>query len=314
MFYTCTLNPAIDLFIDTNKLLPNTVNRTNNYDVIANGKGVNVSLILKKLGIDSCALSIGGGFTFHFIEDYLHEQGIDTHFIQTEGTTRINVFTRVREADLEYKLVNPGPQVSKETLDSLMTKIYTLNSDDFLIVSGSFAKGISPDQLITLAELSSAQGFQLIVDTSYTTVMDCLPYKPLLIKPNEEEIASWFEISDEVELTFDDYIHYAKILITKGAQNILLSLGSQGALFINKDTVLYGNAPKGKVINTACSGDTMLGTFIAYCQQGSSYEEALRYSLAAGSSTAFTTALTDFTDTDDLAKEISIKRIEGAQK
>lgn len=311
MFYTCTLNPAIDLFIDTDKLLPNTVNRTNNYDVIANGKGVNVSLILKKLEIDSCALSIGGGFTFNYIQDYLHEQNIETYFIKTEGTTRINVFTRVRTGDLEYKLVNPGPCVTTENFNTLMDKIYSLTSDDCLIVSGSFAKGIDPEQLIRLAELSSVQGFELVIDTSYDTIMDCLQYKPLLVKPNEDEIKKWFKLNDEDTLTLEDYIHYGKLLINKGAQNILLSLGSQGALFINKDSVLYGNAPKGKVVNTACSGDTMLGTFIAYRHHGNSYEEALKYSLAAGSSTAFTTALTDFTDTDDLSEEITIKRIEG---
>ncbi|KAA9300146.1 MULTISPECIES: 1-phosphofructokinase [Aerococcus] len=311
MFYTCTLNPAIDLFIDTDKLLPNTVNRTNNYDVIANGKGVNVSLILKKLGIDSCALSIGGGFTFNYIQDYLHEQNIETYFIKTEGTTRINVFTRVRASDLEYKLVNPGPCVTTEIFNTLMDKIYSLTSDDCLIVSGSFAKGIDPEQLIRLAELSAVQGFKIVIDTSYDTIMDCLQYKPLLIKPNEDEIKKWFKLNDEDKLTLEDYIHYGKLLINKGAQNILLSLGSQGALFINKDSVLYGNAPKGQVVNTACSGDTMLGTFIAYRHHGSSYEEALKYSLAAGSSTAFTTALTDFTDTDDLSEEITIKRIEG---
>ena len=99
--------------------------------------------------------------------------------------------------------------------------------------------------------------------------------------------------------------------MARGAQNVLLSLGSQGALLVNATTVLLGNAPKGTVVNTACSGDTMLGTFLAGMKQQKPLDENLKYSIAAGSSTAFRSGLTDFTDVDELSKQITIKVVKG---
>ena len=82
MIYTLTLNPAIDLFIKTQTMAPNTVNRTDSYDIQANGKGVNVSCILKRRGVDNVALGVGGGFTLDYIADFLTEQGIRKYFIR----------------------------------------------------------------------------------------------------------------------------------------------------------------------------------------------------------------------------------------
>jgi len=94
------------------------------------------------------------------------------------------------------------------------------------------------------------------------------------------------------------------------AQNILLSLGAKGALFINAEYVLFGNAPDVKVVNTACSGDTMLGTFLAGLEQGMSLERNLQRSLAAASSTAGSAGLTDFSDVDELMKQVKITRLD----
>ncbi|MDE6547359.1 MAG: 1-phosphofructokinase, partial [Lactobacillus sp.] len=114
MIYTITLNPAIDLVIITKKLEPNTVNRTENFELQPNGKGVNVSFILKKMGIKNMATGIGGGFTLDYITSGLEEKGIKTEFLKVKEPTRVNVFTRVLDQNAEYKEVNPGPEVSEE--------------------------------------------------------------------------------------------------------------------------------------------------------------------------------------------------------
>ena len=95
MIYTITLNPAIDLVIITKKLEPNIVNRTENFELQPNGKGVNVSFILKEMGIENVATGIGGGFTLDYITAGLTEKGIRTNFLKVKEPTRINVFTRV---------------------------------------------------------------------------------------------------------------------------------------------------------------------------------------------------------------------------
>lgn len=301
--YTCTLNTAIDLFIETNTLYPFTVNRTQDDDIQANGKGVNVSLVLKMLGIENTALGFKAGFTGKYIEDFLCEKGIHTDFIEVPGMTRINVFTQVNETQEEFKLVNKGPEIPEEFIRQFLEQIEQLQVDDFLCVSGSLPRGISPSILHEIAERCQKQKVHLILDSSYIEVLDCLVYQPFLLKPNEEELATWFGVSID---TLEGYLHYAKELIHLGAQNVLVSLGSEGALFVNKSTVLYGNSPIGTVVNTACAGDTLLGTFLAGLLSEEKIQMTLKKSLAAGSSTAFRKGLTDFSDVDLLAQQIKI--------
>lgn len=309
MIYTCTLNPAIDLFIETEHLKPEVVNRTNSYDIQPNGKGVNVSFILKHLGVDNTALGVGGGFTSDFIEKSLQDKGITTDFTHINGISRINVFTRVVETDTEYKQVNNGPEVNQTQVDDLLDKISQLTSADKLVVSGSFSKGIAPKTIIKISEMAENQGFDLVIDTSYPEVVDSISHHPFLLKPNDEELLSWFDQEDTHDLA--TLVKYSKKLLDEGAQNILLSIGSKGALFVNQDHVIFGNAPKIKVVNTACSGDTMLGTFIAGMEQKMSFEDNLKRSIAAASSTAATSGLTDFSDVEELMKQIKIEQLEG---
>jgi len=311
MIYTCTLNPAIDLFIETEHLKPEIVNRTNSYDIQPNGKGVNVSFILKQLGVNNTALGVGGGFTSDFIEQSLRSKGIDTDFTHIDGISRINVFTRVVDTDTEFKEVNNGPKVSQSKAAEFMEKISRLTKNDKLVVSGSFSKGIDPSMIVKISEMAKEQGFDLIIDTSYPEVVDSITNKPFLLKPNDEELLSWFNEKDTDNI--DVLIKYSKKLIEKGAKNILLSIGSKGALFVNKDKVIFGNAPKIKVVNTACSGDTMLGTFIAGMEQDMSLEDNLQRSIAAASSTAASSGLTDFKDVDELMKQIKVEEIKSEQ-
>ncbi|MDR0921910.1 MAG: 1-phosphofructokinase [Lactobacillales bacterium] len=305
--YTCTMNLAIDLFIETDTLYPKVVNRTIDDEIQANGKGVNVSLILKKLGQENTAIGFSGGFTGKYIENTLKCTGIQTNFIQVPGMTRINVFTQVNEEQTEYKLVNKGPVIPENEIEKLLTVVKGIEKGAFLCVSGSLPQGVSETILVELSKLAKEQHFHLILDSSYQSVMDCLPYQPYLLKPNEDELADWF---GQKEISFEEMPKYLKELLNKGAQRILLSLGDKGCIYADKETLLYGNAPKGKVVNTACAGDTLLGTFIKGNILGEPLEETLKNSIAAGSSTAFRKGLTDFSDLEALKEQITIKQLE----
>ena len=307
MIYTLTLNPAIDLFIDTDRLDEGTVNRTNSYDVQANGKGVNVSFILQRLGVPNVALGIGGGFTLAYISAQLSAAGIDNHFIDGGGITRINVFTHVHDGDREFKQVNPGPVVTASGLANLKQQIKKLNVQDTLIISGSFAQGIKPDFLSQLGQMSITQGFKYIIDTSYPEVLDALQYHPYLIKPNHAELASWYGLP--ANISENQLVELGHDLQKRGAQNVLISCGPAGAIFIS-DRVLRGNAPDVTVLNTAGAGDTMLGTFVAGMIKGTAPEVNLKNALAAGSDSAAQPWITDFTNLDQLTAQIQITQIQ----
>lgn len=309
MIYTCTLNPAIDLFVATDDLLPNTVNRTSQEDYQANGKGVNVSIILKRLGVDSTALGFIAGFTGKYIEDELHKMGIQTDFIEIDGITRINMFVRTK--DDEYKIVNRGPFVEDSYRNEMLKKIESLPDECTLFVSGSVPRGIEDEIYFEIAKIAQAKNIELILDISSKVLLDCLEYQPFLIKPNREELA---HIYDKTELSDDEVIELGYDLLRKGAQRALISLGSKGAIYIDKSQVVKVNSPKGKVINTACSGDTMLAMFVQKIKTGNTVEQALIYASAAGSSTAFSVGLSDLKDVEELKKQINSKILKGGKK
>lgn len=302
--YTCTMNLAIDLFIETDEMHPFMVNRTKEDDIQANGKGVNVSLVLKMLDFPSTALGFSAGFTGKYIEDYLQQKQIQTEFIEVPGMTRINVFTQVNQTGEEYKLVNQGPEIPQAAVHNFLNQIRALQAEDYLCVSGSLPRGLSPKVLIEISRICQEKGIHLIIDSSDQEVMDCLPYRPFLLKPNEEELSSWF---GRKMVTDEDYFVYGQRLVELGAENVLLSLGEKGAILFTKDRVFRGNSPKGKVVNTACAGDTMLGAFLAGYMNRRPLDETLRKSIAAGSSTAFRKGLTDFLDVEELSKQIKIR-------
>lgn len=302
--YTCTMNLAIDLFIETEEMHPFMVNRTKEDDIQANGKGVNVSLVLKMLDFPSTALGFSAGFTGKYIEDYLQQKQIQTDFIEVPGMTRINVFTQVNQTGEEYKLVNQGPEIPQTAVHNFLNQIRVLQAEDYLCVSGSLPRGLSPKVLIEISRICQEKGVHLIIDSSDQEAMDCLPYRPFLLKPNEEELSSWF---GRKMVTDEDYFVYGQRLVELGAENILLSLGEKGAILFTKDRVFRGNSPKGKVVNTACAGDTMLGAFLAGYMNRRPLDETLRKSIAAGSSTAFRKGLTDFLDVEELSKQIKIR-------
>lgn len=302
--YTCTMNLAIDLFIETEEMHPFMVNRTKEDDIQANGKGVNVSLVLKMLDFPSTALGFSAGFTGKYIEDYLQQKQIQTEFIEVPGMTRINVFTQVNQTGEEYKLVNQGPEIPQAAVHNFLNQIRALQAEDYLCVSGSLPRGLSPKVLIEISRICQEKGIHLIIDSSDQEAMDCLPYRPFLLKPNEEELSSWF---GRKMVTDEDYFVYGQRLVELGAENVLLSLGEKGAILFTKDRVFRGNSPKGKVVNTACAGDTMLGAFLAGYMNRRPLDETLRKSIAAGSSTAFRKGLTDFLDVEELSKQIKIR-------
>ncbi len=307
MIYTITLNPAIDLVIITKKLEPNTVNRTENFELQPNGKGVNVSFILKKMGIKNMATGIGGGFTLDYITSGLEEKGIKTEFLKVKEPTRVNVFTRVLDQNAEYKEVNPGPEVSEEVQEKFLEYLKnTLKADDTLIISGSFSRGIRPDYLVKIAKITADKRVKLVIDSSTKVVLDTLQYHPYLLKPNDQELASFFDLDEKLDQK--KIIELARKLIASGCQNVLVSLGQAGAALINKDHAYFGNAPKIQALNTAGAGDTMLGSFIGEKEKGKSDVEALKLAIAAGSDTASRSGLTDF-EIEKYLQEIQVSEV-----
>ena len=143
MIYTVTFNPAIDYVVHTKEFIQGTVNRSQGEQIYFGGKGINVSIVLRELGIPSVALGFTAGFTGEAIENGLSAMGIVTDFVRlSKGSSRINV--KIKSAE-ETELNGQGPHISGQELDELYKKLDSLSAGDTLILAGSIPSSLPSD-------------------------------------------------------------------------------------------------------------------------------------------------------------------------
>ena len=305
MIYTITFNPALDYIVKMDDFNLGHVNRSSCESVYAGGKGINVSIVLNNLGVKSKALGFIAGFTGQEIEREVREFGCDTDFIKLKnGMSRINVKIK---ADVESEINGGGPDIPEEALEELYEKLNCLTEGDILVLAGSIPKTMPVDIYEKIMESLQDKGVKFIVDTTGESLLKVLKYKPFLIKPNNHELAEMFNV--ELNST-EDVVFYARKLKEMGAQNVLISMGKDGALLVTEnDEVFASSVAKGEVINSVGAGDSMVAGFIAGYLKSNSYEEALRLGAASGGATAFSSDLATREFIDKLVDEIKIEKI-----
>ena len=305
MIYTVTLNPSIDYVIKVDKLTTGNINRVNEEHVYPGGKGINVTRILKSLDNDNIALGFVSGFTGDYIINSLQELNLKSDFIKVkEGFTRINVKVKSEE---ETEINGQGPKISEEELNQFYKVIDKLVDGDILILSGSIPSCLDERLYESIMKKVEDRDIKVIVDATKNLLLNVLKYKPFLIKPNNHELAEMFNV--ELNST-EDVVFYARKLKEMGAQNVLISMGKDGALLVTEnDEVFASSVAKGEVVNSVGAGDSMVAGFIAGYLKSNSYEEALRLGAASGGATAFSSDLATREFIDKLVDEIKNEKI-----
>lgn len=300
MIYTVTFNPSLDYIVDVKKLTLGKVNRTVGEMIYPGGKGVNVSIVLKNLGYDSVALGFTVGFTGREIERLLDQFGCWSDFIPVEnGFTRINVKIR---SEQESEINGQGPNISEENLQLLFQKLKKLSSGDILVLAGSIPSTLPKNIYEEIMAMLEGKGIRIIVDATQELLVNVLKYHPFLIKPNSHELG---EIFGTVLENYEEIIIHAKKLQEMGARNVLVSMAGDGAVLVTENGELYrSKPPKGTVVNSVGSGDSMVAGFLTGYLNTEDYKEAFRWGLAAGSATAFQEWLATKDDVLKLLKEL----------
>ena len=301
MIYTITFNPALDYISQVNNFEIGKINRTETEKILPGGKGLNVSTVLGNLGIESTALGFIAGFTGEELKRDIEQRGIKTDFIKVEkGLTRINVKISSKE---ETALNGNGPEVTEENIEQLLKKIDNIKSEDTVILAGNVPKCINNNIYEIICKKLEQNKVRFIVDATKELLMNVLKYKPFLIKPNKEELEETFK--EKIE-TKEKIIEHAKKLQKMGAQNVLISLGGEGAILVTTENKeIFLNAPKGKVINTVGAGDSMVAGFVAGYEKSGDYEYAFKIGIATGSASAFSMNLATAEEVANLLKKIN---------
>ncbi len=284
MIYTVTFNPAIDYIVRMDKPLdPGMTNRSVSEDCFFGGKGINVSTILKNLGLENTALGFAAGFTGEAIVADVKRKGILADFIMLDGgISRINVKIK---SEQETEINAQGPAISEEAYDQLLKKLDNLKEGDMLILAGSIPSTLPSNVYEIILDRLQDKGVIFVVDATKDLLMNVLKYHPFLIKPNNHELGEMF---GTVLKTDDEIEEHAKKLQEMGARNVLISMAGDGAMLITEDGQRFRvGVPKGKVKNSVGAGDSMVAGFVAGYMKTKDYKVALNMGTAAGSATAF---------------------------
>lgn len=305
MIYTVTLNPSIDYLVEVESFQMGKVNRTSYDAKFPGGKGINVSRVLKRLGNGTTALGFIGGQTGEFVKRFLRQEEIFTDFTEIAGDTRINIKLKT---GLETEINSQGPVISKGNYQQLFSQIEQLNNNDILILSGSIPPSVPSDVYEAMARSCTQNGIKVVVDTSGKELLNVLPHRPFLIKPNHHELGELF--STEIS-NIDDAREYGAKLVVAGAQNVIVSMAGQGAVLCSGGESYSANVPKGNVINSVGAGDSMVAGFIGTYERTGDILSAFRFSLAAGSATAFSSDLGTLDKIEELLPQIAINQLTG---
>lgn len=284
MYYTVTFNPSLDYIIFVDSFKYSSLNRAREEYIVPGGKGINVSIVLKNLGKETKAFAFTAGYTGNTLKEMVKQYGVELISIPVNnGSTRINVKLKSGE---ETEINGKGPALTKEDLNKLKDILYTsLTKEDFLILSGNAPSSLGNNVYKELIEIANKAGAKCVVDAEGELLTQTLSLKPFLIKPNKAELSMIFNKDINSK---EDVIYYSRKLQEMGAENVLVSLGEEGALLVTLDGKTYfHSAPKGIVKNSVGAGDSMVAGFLCAFDDTHDYYYSLLNSIAAGSATAF---------------------------
>jgi 1-phosphofructokinase len=300
MINTITLNPSLDYIVKVDSFKVDSLNRTEEERIYAGGKGINVSIVLKNLGVENTALGYVAGFTGDEILRQIESHGVSCDFVKLEnGFSRINVKLK---SEGETEINGAGPEITQENLKILYKKLSNLNKGDYLILSGSIPGSVPDDIYENIMNSLLDTGVEFIVDATKDLLLKVLKYKPFLIKPNHHELAEMFN----VELKGDeDIIKYGKKLQDMGAKNVLISMAGDGAILLPENgEAIKKEVPKGILKNSVGAGDSMVAGFLCGYLKNKDIDEAFKMGIATGSASAFSEELATEEDVYNLLKQI----------
>lgn len=289
MIYTVTFAPAMDYYMQVKDLDDSTtIHRALSTESIVGGKGINVSKMLSILGVENTAIVFVGGTIGHWIVEKLHGLNhINVLPFNVDGESRINV--KIRGKD-EMDINASGPTIASDTLNALLNWFdQMIKPEDMVVFSGALSNGMTMQWLYKYSHCIHAHHGKVVLDIASLSLNDLKTIKADLIKPNHDELMHWFNHEYTNDQTMLDN------LLSTGTTSILLSMGQQGAIYIDDQYHRYRivHPPLSNPVDTTACGDAMLAGFLAGLDQHIPLIECLKQACACGFASANVIGLAD---------------------
>ncbi|KAA0594410.1 1-phosphofructokinase [Azospirillum lipoferum] len=278
---TVTLNPAIDQTITVEALKPGSVHRAKAVRHNAGGKGVNVASCLADWGVPVVATGLLGTTNAAPFEALFQGKGIADAFLRLSGETRVNIKIADLSANDTTDINLPGLSADESALDRVQEAVRRLIGPGTpVLLAGSLPEGLPVDAYGTLTADFASAGARVVLDSSGAPLAAALASTgalPHCIKPNRHELEDW---AGRPLPTNADLLDAARQLRQRGVSVVVVSLGADGALFVDGTRALHGRLPPVQALSTVGAGDAMVAGLIAAFQQDGGLEDVARLSVA----------------------------------
>lgn len=278
---TVTVNPALDVSVSTERVVPTEKVRCGEPQFHPGGGGINVARAIRALGGDALALFAFGGPTGDRLLALLNNEGVACRSIRIAGETREDFAVDELATGQQYRFILPGPVLAEEELVAILTALSDLRPRPaYIVASGSLPSGASTDFYCRVADIARAQGARLVLDCSGEALRKAARHGGIfLLKPSLREFV---ELTGCELPTRADQITAAKDLLGGGCVRcVVVSLGAQGVLLVTEDEVTEIPAIPVTVRSTIGAGDTMVAAIVFALTQGQSLRDSVRFATAA---------------------------------
>lgn len=310
MIITVTMNPAIDktAYIDTMHV--GGLNRLQNINITPGGKGINVSKTIANLEYESIATGFLAGSNGAYIKSHLDTVSINNDMVFVEGETRTNL--KVIDVHKELTELNEvGVQISPRDLQSLNDKLISLiQAKDIVVLSGSVPQGVPKDIYAKLVEEIKQREAKVILDADGSLFEQGVVAIPNVIKPNKYELCKYFNVEEEINDL--EVVKLAKRLLSQGMELIVVSMGHEGALFIDNAHCVKVAGLDINVNSTVGAGDAMVAALAYAMDKHLSFEEMVTLAVAtsAGACESEGTKPASLSRVQELMWQVKIKKVE----
>ncbi len=311
MIITITLNPAIDKTAQLEHVQLYGLNRLERVKRDAGGKGINVSKTIKKLGGQSIATGFLGGATGQFIKEALGEQQIEDKMIEIRGMTRENLKLVDSQGRLT-ELNESGPVLTSKEIHQLTNLVvHTAKPNDIVVISGSIPPSLPKETYANLIQDFKKNQLQVILDADGEAFGHAVVAGPAVIKPNTYELAKYFGLAEET-MTQEQIIGCARQLLVHQVKLVVVSMGKDGALFVNSTQVWKSTGLKVDVKSTVGAGDAMVAAIAVSLERKDSLEAMIRLAMASGAGAVMQegTNPADYEVVAELMKQVHLEQLE----
>lgn len=273
---TVTLNPALDLTLQLPALRLGEVNRSDNLQVHAAGKGLNVAQVLADLGHQLTVTGFLGEANAQPFEQLFAARGFADEFVRVAGETRSNI--KLAEADGRITDINgPGLEVGAAQRDELLARLERLvPGHELVVVAGSLPRGVEVPWFVELLQRLARLGARVALDTSGAALREGLALSPWLIKPNEEELAQARALDPADAQALADEARRLNARI----EHVVMSQGAAGVSWFSPAAAWHAQPPKMRVVSTVGAGDSLLAGMLHGLLAGWPAERTLAHATA----------------------------------